>query len=290
MISLDIAYLDHVIPKRCADSHKDDYGRVLAVCGSTGYTGAAYFSAQAAVCTGSGVVTLLTPSAVYPILACKLAEPVVRPIACDAEGKITLDSTRDIIPHMVKATALLIGCGIGRSSNITDAVITLLQHAVCPIILDADGLNALEGHIDVLRSIKAQIILTPHMGELARLVGKPVADITDQDAINLARDSGAVVLLKSHRTRIITPDGVVYVNTTGNPGMAKGGSGDVLAGIILSLCGQGLLPLDAAAAGAYIHGAAGDICANAHGEYGMTPRDILSEIGSVLRRYNTREW
>lgn len=283
-IQLNQAYLDACIPPRAPDTHKDHYGRVLAVCGSRGYTGAAYFAAQAAVRTGSGVVTLCVPEAVYPVLAVKLHEPVVYPVACNDSGRLNLTGARQALAQAGKARAMLIGCGLGRGAETSAAVIWLLQHARCPVVVDADGINALAGNIDILRSTGAQVILTPHQGEFSRLCGGA------GDAGQLARETGAIILLKSHRTAIYAPDGRVYRNTTGNPGMAKGGSGDVLAGSILSLCGQGLTPLQAACAGAYLHGAAGDRCANRIGEYGMTPADLLAEIPAVLRRYNTREW
>lgn len=283
------AFLDRVIPPRAPESSKEDYGRVLAICGGTGYTGAAYFAAQAAVRTGSGVVTLCTPQSVYPILAVKLSEPVVYPVACDEEGRLTPAGARQALASARKTRAMLVGCGLGHTPATSAAVHELLRTCpTCPLLLDADGINALAGHIDVLRRTVASVILTPHLGELRRLLGKENAG--EEDAALLAKETGAVVLLKGHRTVICAPDGARYRNTSGNPGMAKGGSGDVLAGIILSLCGQGLSPVDAACAGAYLHGAAGDRCASTLGEYGMTPTDMLLAIPQVLRRYNTREW
>lgn len=282
------AYLDRVIRPRSAESHKDDYGRVLALCGSRGYTGAAYFAAQAAVRTGSGVVTLCTPEAVYPILAAKLAEPVVYPVACDAEGKLTAEGAAHAIGISNRMDAALIGCGLGRSEGVTEAVQQVLAAVSCPLIIDADGINALAGHIDILRSTRAKVILTPHLGELRRLLRKP--DAGEADAAALAAETGAVILLKGHRTVVCTPNGERFRNTSGNPGMAKGGSGDVLSGVILSLCGQGLPLAEAACAGVFLHGAAGDLCANMFGEFGMTPSDMLEKLPLVLRRYNTREW
>ncbi len=281
-------FVDRVIPARKPDSHKDDYGRVLALCGSRGYTGAAYFAAQAAVRTGSGVVTLCTPEAVYPILADKLNEPVVYPVACDVHGRLTAQGAAQALTHCRKLDAVLIGCGLGLSDGVREAVQEVLRQVRCPVIVDADGINALSGHIDVLRNTTAPVILTPHAGEFRRLVGSSTAG--EDDAAAFASETGAIVLLKGHRSVVCTPDGKRFRNTTGNPGMAKGGSGDVLAGILLSLCGQGLRAADAACAGMYLHGAAGDRCANTLGEYGMTPTDLLHTLPIVLRRYNTREW
>lgn len=287
-ILIDQTYLDAVIPHRVPATHKDHYGRVLAVCGAVGYTGAPYFAVQAAVCTGSGVVTLCIPEPVYPILAAKLNEPVIYPVACNAAGLLNLTGAEQTLARMGSPRAMLIGCGLGRSEETSAAVALLLRRAECPVILDADGINALVGHIDVLRSMRAPVILTPHQGEFSRLVGQ--SDAGEPEARRFADETGAIVLLKSHRTAIFSSDSRLYRNTTGNPGLAKAGSGDVLAGILLSLCGQGLSPLQAACAGAYLHGAAGDRCANEIGEYGMTPTDLLDAIPKVLRRYNSREW
>lgn len=289
-IEINQKFLDQVIPLRQAETHKDTYGRVLALCGSRNYTGAAYFAAQAAVRTGSGVVMLGTPESVYPILAGKLSEPVVFPVACHTTGRMTAAGVQDALLFAQKARAVLFGCGVGLDEEIENCIFLLLTHVKVPLILDADGITALTAHIDKLRSMQTPVIITPHRGEFSRLIGKAPAAITTEDAADFAKNTGVIVLLKSHRTIIASPDGRVFRNTSGNPGMAKGGSGDVLAGIILSLCGQGLDPLDAVCAGAYLHGKAGDLCANTIGEYGMTPSDILQKIPLILRRYNSKEW
>ena len=276
-----------VLSPRPAESHKDHFGRVLAVCGCKGYTGAAWFAAMGAVRTGAGVVTLAVPASIYPILAVKLNEPVVLSLP-DADGKLCPASLDALESSLRRADALLVGPGLGRSEGVTAAVLELLRRASCPVVLDADGINALGGHIDVLQHTAHPVILTPHGGEFARLTG--VAHPDAADAVRFAQENRCVVLLKSHRTIVAGPDGSVSRNTTGNPGMAKGGSGDVLAGMILALLGQGVPPLDAARAGAWFHGRAGDRCANRIGEYGMTPTDMLDEIPAVLRYLNSKEW
>lgn len=290
MIDITQADLDHTIPTRKAESNKDTYGRVLAICGSRGYTGAAYFAAQSAVRTGSGVVILCTPETVYPILATKLSEPVVAPISCNDNGRITQEGALEALSIGRKARAILFGCGIGLDDDTIQAVLTICQKSKVPLILDADGISALASHKDILRSIEPPVILTPHIGEFSRLINKPINSITSEDASSFAQETGAIILLKGHRTIIAAPDGQMFRNTSGNPGMAKGGSGDVLAGIILSLCGQGIPPLRATCIGAYLHGKCGDFCANKIGEYGMTPSDMLTYLPSILRRYNSREW
>lgn len=276
-----------VLHPRPHESHKDHYGRVLAVCGCLGYTGAAWFAAMGAVRTGSGVVTLAVPQPVYPILAAKLNEPVVLPLP-DEGGKLCPASLEMLDAPLRRADALLVGPGLGRSDGVTEAVLALLESARCPVVLDADGINALGGHIDVLQRSAHPVVLTPHAGEFARLTS--VKEPAAEDASRFAQENRCVVLLKGHRTAVAAPDGAVYRNTTGNPGMAKGGSGDVLAGMLLSLLGQGVPPVDAACAAAWFHGRAGDRCANKIGEFGMTPTDMLDAIPGLLRYLNSKEW
>ena len=158
----------------------------------------------------------------------------------------------------------------------------MLTHAACPVILDADGINCLEGNIDVLGQAKSPVILTPHDGEFRRLGGDPAPARRYESAKELAKTWGVTVLLKGHRSLIVSADRV-YLNPTGNPGMATGGSGDVLAGILLALLGQGLVPAEAAAAAAWLHGAVGDYCAELWGEYGMTPSDMIANLPIFLK-------
>lgn len=274
------AHADACIPPRQPDSDKNTYGRVWAFCGSQGYAGAAYFSAQAAVRMGSGVVTLAIPEALYPILAVKLNEPVLHPY--------TADSWPEALTRAARASACLLGPGLGHFTAYAPLVRTALRQLPCPIVLDADGITALRAHIDDLCSAAQPVILTPHAREFARLTGQ--AAPTPDDLADFARTYRCVLLYKGHRTLVAAPDGTVTRNVTGNPGMAKGGSGDVLAGMILSLLGQGLSPADAARTAASLHGQAGDRCANQLSEYGMTPTDLLQALPHVLHKYNTREW
>lgn len=280
MQTIEQDWIRHLLPRRAPETHKNDYGRVLAVCGCRGYTGAAYFAAQGAVRMGSGVVTLAVPEAIYPILAVKLNEPVVRPMPADETGKFSAAAADELLALAARADALLIGSGLGRSAALDDLVRELIRTARCPMVIDADGINALAGHKDVLREAGGPCILTPHKGEFQRLSGAAPAE-ADAAAKSFAMETGCVLLLKSHRTLISASDGRQMRNTTGNPGMAKGGSGDVLAGMLLSLLGQGLDAFDAACAGAWLHGAAGDRCAAEMGEYGMTPTDMLEALPYV---------
>lgn len=286
MKTIDWAYLTQHIQPRAPESDKNTYGRVLAICGCRDYIGAPFFAAQAAVRTGSGIVTLALPACIYPILAAKLNEPTFLPLETGVDGKISADC----LPSLDRRAAILAGPGLGISEGVTQAVQTIVEQADCPLVLDADGINALAGHIDIVEKAKYPVVLTPHKHEFARVCDVPSMENQEAQASAFARKHRCVLLLKGHRTIIAGAHGELYQNVHGNPGMSKGGSGDVLSGIILSLLGQGLEPLAAAACGAYIHSRAGDLCANDIGEFGMTPTDMLGYIPQVLKPLNSREW
>ena len=276
------------LPVRDRYAHKGDFGRDLLLCGSVGYTGAAALAARAALRCGAGLVTVLTPKEAYPVVAVKLDEAMVRPVACDGEGRVSREAEGEILAQLAKADCALIGPGLGRSGELDALIPAVIRAARCPVVLDADGLNAFAGHIDILREAKAPVILTPHDGEFARLLpDEPPLPKTDlparcRAAARLAEAAGCIVLLKGHRTVITDGEGY-YVNYTGNPGMATGGSGDVLSGIIVSLLGQGVKPLEAAALGAWLHGAAGDLCAEELGECGLLAGDLIVACARLLK-------
>ena len=277
--------LDHhsvlqILPDRDPWGHKGSFGRVLLLCGSRGFTGAAYLAAMGALRTGAGLVFLGVPESIYAIEAVKLNEPVVFPLP-DREGKLSERAIPEILDRLPSMDAVLIGCGLGQSEDTLAVVKVVLENASCPVVVDADGINVLSLHKDVVRGRKAPTILTPHDGEFARLHGQ-VGENRVESAKQLAKDLGCIVLLKGHRT-VITDGETVYVNHTGNPGMAVGGSGDVLAGMIVSLLGQGIAPLEAAACGAWLHGAAGDLCADELGQYAMLPSDMLEALPRLLK-------
>ena len=279
---MDESTVDSLLPRRDRNAHKGDFGRVLILAGSVGYTGAPCLAAEAALRTGAGLIFVGVPETVYPIVAQKLDEPMVFPLACDEAGRLNTRAIPEIVRRLEGCDACLVGPGLGRSEAILDVVSAVLTHAKCPVILDADGINCLEGHIVVLGQAGCPVILTPHDGEFRRLGGDPAPEARYQSAKALSERWGVTVLLKGHRT-LTVGGGTVWLNPNGNPGMATGGSGDVLAGIILSLLGQGLTPVDAAAAGAWLHGAVGDFCADAWGEYGMTPTDMIACLPEFLK-------
>lgn len=282
---MDIRELNHetvlnIIPEREPWGHKGSFGKILLLCGSRGYTGAAYLSAMGALRSGAGLVFLGVPESIYDIEAVKLNEPVVFPLP-DQDGRISDAAIPEILERLPKMDAVLIGCGIGISDSTAAVVKTVLEHAECPVVVDADGITLLKMHMDVLRGRKHPTILTPHDGEFLRMGGF-IGEDRMESAARFADTNNCILLLKGHRT-CITDGSSHYRNCTGNPGMAVGGSGDVLSGIIVSLLGQRIDPLKAAACGAWLHGAAGDICANETGQYGMLPTDMLNVLPRLLK-------
>lgn len=260
------------LPRRRRDAHKGDFGRVFILAGSVGYTGAPVFAANAAVRTGSGLIFLGVPEEIWGVVALKCAEAMPYPLERDLDA---------ILKHISGSDAVLVGPGLGLGAG--ELVRSLVPRLDQPLVLDADGLNALSGHMQLLDARTAPTVLTPHEGEFARLTGcsLPVADRVAA-ALEFAAANNCTVVLKGYRTVTAAPDGRVWVNTTGNPGMAKGGSGDVLAGMILSLIGQGIPASESAAMAVWLHGRAGDLAAQRFGEYSMTPSDLLDELPRAI--------
>ena len=282
---MEIRELDHgsvlsILPERDPWGHKGTFGKLLLLCGSRGYTGAAYFAAMGALRSGAGLTFLGVPESIYAIEAIKLNEPVVFPLPED-DGKLSFMAVSEIEKRLPQMDAVLVGCGLGQSKGTLSVVQSVLENAKCPVVVDADGINVLKEHKDLLRGRTGPTILTPHDGEFLRF-GGTIGEERMSSAAYFAREWNCILLLKGHET-CITDGAVGYLNKTGNPGMAVGGSGDVLAGIIVSLLGQGIAPLEAAACGAWLHGAAGDLCAREIGQYGMLPSDMVNVLPRLLK-------
>ena len=269
-----------ILPDRRIDAHKGDFGKILLLCGSKGYTGAAALSAMGALRCGAGLVYLGVPESIYAIEAVKLNEPIVFPLP-DRDGMFCGKACDALCEKLNRMDAVLIGPGIGLSEGCDALLQYVLRTFDGPVVVDADGINLLKAHKDILRGRTAPVILTPHEGEFIRFAGSLEPDRI-QAAVKLATEINTILLLKGHNT-VITDGKVCYINPTGNPGMAVGGSGDVLAGMITSLLGQGIPALEAAACGAWLHGAAGDICRDEIGQYGMLPSDMISVLPRLLK-------
>lgn len=266
------------IPDRPKDGHKGNFGKLLLLCGSVGCTGAAALAAMGALRCGAGLVYLGVPQSIYAIEAVKLTEPVVFPLP-EEDGKFS--SEVELSPLLKDKDAVLLGPGMGQSPGTRLLTLEILRQAQVPLVLDADGINVICGHKDVLRGRTAPTILTPHAGEFSRLGGK-IGTNREENAMEFARQNRCILVLKGHHS-VITDGISCYRNPTGNPGMATGGSGDVLAGMITALIGQGLAPLDAAACGVWLHGAAGDLTAKDLGQMAMLPTDLLQHLPRLLK-------
>ena len=282
---MEIMELNHkdilrILPDRDPEGHKGTFGKILLICGSLGYTGAAALSAMGALRSGAGLVYLAVPESIYAIEAVKLTEPVILPMP-DSDGMLAPESVEKIRELLPKMDAVLIGPGMGLGEGPLAVLKTVLLEAICPVVVDADGITMLAMHKDILRGRSCPTILTPHAGEYARLMGSVGQDRTEA-ALRLAQDFGCTVLLKGKGT-VIT-DGIrVYRNPTGNPGMAVGGSGDLLAGMITAFLGQKIPVLESAACAAWVHGASGDLCAEEFGHYAMLPTDMLQKLPRLLK-------
>lgn len=267
------------IPPRLADSHKGIYGRTLVVAGSVGFTGAAVLAALGALRSGAGLVTVAVPRAVYPIVAAHVIEAMPAPLD-DDQGALAPSAMHRVAELAERADAIAAGPGLSTAAGVRRVIEGLLGlHR--PLVIDADGLNVLAGQPDVLRGATAPVVITPHPGELARLLGIPAQEIVADrlgHARQAARRTGTVVVLKSAATVVATADGDAYIVRRGNPGMATGGMGDVLTGAIASLIGQGLPPTEAAWTAAYLHGLAADILAEHRTMVGM----LASEVAAYL--------
>jgi len=282
---MEIRILDHktvldILPDRDPWGHKGSFGKILLLCGSRGFTGAAYLAAMGALRSGAGLTFLGVPESIYAIEAVKLHEPVVFPLA-DEDGKLSVLAISEVQQRLPQMDAVLIGCGLGQSPGTLSVVKYVLEHARCPVVLDADGINVLAEHKNVLRGRAYPTILTPHDGEFLRFGGS-IGEDRMESAAYFSREWNCILLLKGHQS-CITDGETGYRNHTGNPGMAVGGSGDVLAGIIVSLLGQGIPPLEAAACAAWLHGAAGDLCSSEIGQYGMLPSDMLERLPRLMK-------
>lgn len=270
------------MPPRPADSHKGTFGTVLIVGGCAGMAGAPALAGMAALRSGAGLVRLAVPEPIAPIAASFDPCYTLIPLAADSAGRLDRRAYEALLQATQHATAVALGPGLGRSWELDGLVVGLFDEVRIPMVVDADGLNALASDLPSLRPARTARVLTPHPGEFARLIGRKLeGDERIAAAEDLAARLGAVVVLKGHRT-LVTDGMRSWRNSSGNPGMATGGSGDVLTGVIAALLAQGMPVLDAARLGVFIHGRAGDLAAAELGQIGMTAADIV--------RYLPRAW
>jgi NAD(P)H-hydrate epimerase len=275
-----------IIPKRKLNSHKGNYGHVLVVAGSVGLTGAAYLTSQASLLSGSGLVTLGIPKSLNVIMEAKLTEVMTKPLAETKQLTLSVDALKQIIEILPQTDALAIGPGLSRNPQTQKLVHKLLSVVTVPTVLDADGINALIGKLKVLSNLRAELIITPHPGELSRLLNVgTIAIQKDRKKVakNFAKKYKVTIVLKGYRTIVADWQGNTYINNTGNPGLASGGCGDVLTGIIASFLGQGVRPFLAAKLAVYLHGLAADYATKEKGQISLIATDILDRLPQALR-------
>jgi len=276
------------LPLRDPDSHKGNYGHVVIIGGSNGFSGAPIMASKAAIRSGAGLVTAVVPSEIYNVVASSSQEVMVRPAPDDGEGRFAADALDIIMDFIKKADAIAIGPGMQVSDDIIYILGTILNNVNIPVVLDADALNAIAKQPDLLFAKKAPLVLTPHPGEMSRLTGLTVNEVQKnriKTAADFAKEHDVVLILKGAATVTACPDNHVYINSTGNAGMATGGSGDVLTGIIASLIAQGMKIEEAAYTAVFSHGLAGDMAAKSRGMHGMIAGDIIDNIPMCFKEF-----
>ncbi len=285
---IDEKTVAELFPKRAKDSYKGDFGRVLNVAGSAGMSGAAMLSTRASIRSGAGLVTLASTETVISRIASAMPEVMYLVLDEGTDGMEINRNADTIVKECENKDAVAVGCGLSVSESTRTIVKRIIKKVNCTIILDADGINCIADNIDIIRDKKAELIITPHAGELARLCGTTPEEASADRltlAVNLSREYGITVVAKGTPT-IVVSKGKAYVIPAGNPGLSRGGSGDVLTGIITAFAAQGLSPADAAIAGVYVHGKAADITAEKLSEMGMLPSDVIENLPFVFKSWD----
>jgi holo-[acyl-carrier-protein] synthase len=276
-----------LLPRRSRDSHKGTYGRVAVIGGSRGMAGAPYLTSMAALRTGTGLVYSIVPKSLENIMSIKLTEVIIKSAEDKNKGYFTKDSLSDILEGIEGMDAIAIGPGIGADKERTYLIEEIINNYKRPIVIDADGINCLSINPDILYKREQPIIITPHPGELGRFLGISTKEIQENRIYYSKYTSekyNIIVALKGFNTIVASPKNEIYINATGNPGMATAGSGDLLTGIIASFIGQGLISIDAAKLGVFCHGLAGDLASIYKGEYGVIATDILENIPYSIKK------
>ncbi|MBF4695349.1 NAD(P)H-hydrate dehydratase [Fusibacter ferrireducens] len=279
-------FIKQLIPKRQRNSHKGVYGKASIIAGSFGMTGAAILCGKSALRSGVGLLKLIIPESLHTIITTSVPEAVTVPLAETRKGVFGINQVEKLVQTCDAADVIAIGPGCGQNAEMNEILRHLITLVDKPVIIDADGLNTLAKHVDVLENKLNKVVLTPHPGEMSRLTNLPL-EVINQHPIRTASEFAhkwqVIVVLKGARTVVALPSGQIYINVNGNPGMATAGSGDVLTGIITSLVAQGLTPENAAIAGVYIHGYSGDLMVSQKGEYGLIAGDLIEGITHVFR-------
>ena len=291
--TIDLDMVSAMIPRRKPDSNKGDYGRVLIITGSTGMTGSGCLASMSALRTGAGLVYAGVPKSLAPVYSSKMTEPIVIPLEDNGTGRLSASCVEHILGLMDRMDVAAIGPGLTAGDDIRKIVEAVIENSKVPLVIDADALNAISADTSVLRKLKTDAVLTPHPGEMARITGTNTKQVQSDrmgTALNFAQQYGVAVVLKGSRTIVAYPDGRVLINTTGNAGMATAGTGDVLTGMIAGIAAQGVPVGDAAAAGVYLHGLAGDAAAELKGMHGMVAGDLVDILPITIKEVLKETW
>lgn len=274
-----------LLPKRDKNTHKGDYGRVGIIAGSIGMTGASYLTSMSALRTGTGLVYLYIPKSLNSILEIKTTEVITKPLEDNNKGYF-INKSLENIDRLDNYNVLAVGPGLGQRKETIEFINKIVKNYEGKLVLDADGINIVSKKVDILKKRKGITIITPHPGELSRLIGTNIKEIQKNRikyAIKVSKEFKVIVVLKGHNT-VVAYNDLLYVNNTGNPGMATAGSGDVLTGIISSFIAQGINEFDACRLGVYLHGLSGDYMKELYGEYGLLASDILEGLPKILKK------
>jgi len=280
-------YVGSLVPSRPVAAHKGVFGHLFIIAGSPGFTGAAFLAGEGALRSGVGLVTLGVPASLNPIMEVKTTEAMTLPLPETKRHTLSVAAVKPAQQFAGRCSALALGPGISREEDTERFVHGFLEKTELPAVVDADGLNALAGNLKVLEARTAPTVLTPHPGEMSRLIGRPTEDVQrDRQgyALGLAKKWNVVLVLKGPGTVIASPDGGVAVNTTGGTGLASGGTGDVLTGLIGGLLAQGVSPWNSAVVAVYLHGLAGDLAAEERTEWSMVAGDVVRALPTAWKR------
>jgi len=288
---LDRAAMGGILNPRVPDAHKGDFGHLMIVGGSPGKTGAAVMASRGALRSGTGLVSVAAPNGLVPLIQSQSSETMCIPAAESIEGTLGIGAEVELVKAAGRMSACVIGPGLSTHYETVQSVRNLVQGLSVPMVIDADGLNALAGHTDILKRSAATIILTPHSGEMGRLLGVPSGEV-QKDRINIslefAKKYKVTLVLKGANTVVATPQGWVFINSTGNPGMSTAGTGDVLSGMIGGLLAQGYTASQSACLGVYLHGLAGDLAEKEKGEMSMIAGDLIEQIPAAIKEIYNR--
>ncbi len=290
IITSEDADIKNILPERKSDSNKGSFGKAMCICGSYRMPGAAYMSVSGAMRLGAGLVTACFPESAYTPLSSKLTEAILMPVTANEAGTFSSSAYNEINEELGKSKSALIGCGIGVNPDTKTLTEEIIKNSAVPLVLDADALNAIADNPAILKEASCKIIITPHPGEMSRLCKKNIEDIVSdavKTATEFSKEYRCTVILKGANTVVCSPErDYVFINKTGNTGLSKGGSGDLLAGMLVSLLAQGMEPFEASVVAVYLHGDCADKLCEKYSERSVLVTDLINYLPEYMKRYD----